>query len=108
MNDFTDEEAVDGGRLTSPHVSPTLTHIAGDSIGEPGPPDDVACRDCPVSIWYWKGSDRIYCFCSAMHRQTWGADEEPILYCDAREQEVAKLVATLIEVEKQALAGRSP
>ena len=95
MQDVTDDEEMDGGRLKSPHVSPTLAHVGGDSIGEPGPPDDIACRDCPASIWYWKGSDRIACFCSAMHEKTFGPGIDPILFCDAREQEVAKLLATL-------------
>lgn len=95
MNNLTDNDTREGGRLKSPHVSPTLEHIGGDGIGEPGPPDSVACRDCPVSIWYWRGSHRLFCFCSAMHDQTWGGDEEPIQFCDAREQEVAKLLTKL-------------
>lgn len=83
-------------RLTSPHESPTLQHLSKDSIGEPVPPDTVACRDCPAAIWYWRGVDRLICFCSAMHEKTWGADtEHPVLFCDAREQEVAKLLASL-------------
>lgn len=95
MQDVEDDNGIDGRRLKSPHVSPTLKHIDRDGIGEPGPDAVVACRDCPVSIWYWKGANRVFCFCSAMHEQTWGGGEEPILFCDAREQEVAKLIAML-------------
>lgn len=93
MEQFTDDEEFMGnGPLRSPHSSPTLAHTSGDGIGEPGPGDEVACRDCPVAIWYWKGSDRIFCFCSAMHEKTWGSGEQPIEFCDAREQEVAKML----------------
>jgi hypothetical protein len=95
MQDDVDDDALDAGRLKSPHSSPTLAHVARDSIGEPGPPEAVACRDCPVSIWFWKGSDQIVCFCSAMHEKTWGPGTQPILFCDAREQEVAKMLASL-------------
>lgn len=92
QNPEEDDEFMDGSRLRSPHASPTLEHLAGDGIGEKGPGDDVACRDCPVAVWYWKGSGRIFCFCSVMHEKTWGAGEEPVQFCDAREQEVAKLL----------------
>lgn len=92
MQDFTDDDFMENGRLKSPHSSSTLARISGDGIGEPGPGDDVACRDCPVAIWYWKGSDQIFCFCSAMHEMTWGAGRQPVQFCDAREQEVAKML----------------
>ena len=93
MQEFTDDDDfMENGRLKSPHSSPTLEHVGGDSIGEPGPGDEVACRDCPAAIWYWKGSDRIFCFCSAMHEKTWGSGEQPVEFCDAREQEVAKML----------------
>lgn len=93
MNDFTEDDAVDDDRLPSPHRSPTLTHIRKESIGEPALGREVACRDCPVSIWYWDGARQLNCFCSAMHQKTWGSGNQPVLFCDAREQEVAKLLS---------------
>ena len=97
MQESTNDDATtdNQGRLKSPHISPTLAHIRGDGIGEPGPDDAVACRTCPVAVWYWKGKERVFCYCAAMHQHTWGAGEEPILFCDAREEEVAKLLAAL-------------
>jgi len=94
MQDGSDNEASPAG-LKSPHVSLTLEHIAQDSIGEDGPDKNVACRDCPVSVWYWRDRDRLFCFCSAMHEKTWGVGQEPVLFCDAREEEVAKLLKNL-------------
>lgn len=76
----------------NPYFSPTLDHLE-HGLGEPVPGDQVACRDCPLSIWYWTGPDELFCRCSAMHRMTWGAGETPVRYCDGREQAIAKVIA---------------
>jgi hypothetical protein len=78
----------------NPYFSPTLEHL--DRLGEEVPSDAVACRDCPLSIWYATAGYDLFCRCSAMHRLTWGEGEAPIQFCDAREQAVAKLIAELV------------
>lgn len=76
----------------NPYYSPTLDHLE-HGLGERVPGDEIACRDCPSSIWYWTGPDELFCHCSAMHRMTWGAGESPVQFCDGREQAIARVIA---------------
>lgn len=76
----------------NPYFSPTLDHLER-RLGVPVPSDQVACRDCPASIWYWDEQEKLLCRCSAMHMMTWGAGEPPIRFCDGREQAVARMIA---------------
>ncbi len=93
MQDTTDNET-DDDEPANPYSSPTLSHLE-HGLGEPVPGDEVACRDCPLSIWHWTGPDQLLCRCSAMHRDTWGPGTKPVLFCDGREQAVKKLIADL-------------
>lgn len=76
---------------TAKRDSPVLLHL--EKIGEPVPDDQVACASCPAALWYWKGYDRLTCFCAMLHQTVFDgkvADQEPILFCDGREQALIK------------------
>jgi hypothetical protein len=90
----TTHDAADDDEPGNPYFSPTLIHLE-HGLGEPVPGDDIACRDCPLSIWHWTKSKELLCRCSAMHKDTWGPGATPVLFCDAREQAVRKLIADL-------------
>ncbi len=92
MQNSAHDEDTDSDVPVNPYFSPTLDHLE-HGLGEPVPSHQVACRDCPSSMWYWTEGDELFCHCSVMHRITWGAGETPIEFCDGREQAVAKLIA---------------
>jgi len=85
---------MDDENLIDPTVardSPVLLHL--EKIGEPVPDDRVACATCPAATWYWKGNDRLTCFCAVLHQNVFDggvADLEPVLFCDGREQALIK------------------
>lgn len=73
-------------------VSATLAHL--DATVAPGRPgDDVACRTCPISLWYQDADEKLTCFCTALHENSWDGLRRPIIWCDGREQALAELAA---------------
>lgn len=76
--------------LVNPHRSATLKYV--EQAGLDSPPDNVACVDCPAGIWHRSQDQRLVCFCTVLHRDTWTAKLDPILICDGRDAAIARLV----------------
>ncbi|WP_375399072.1 hypothetical protein, partial [uncultured Sphingomonas sp.] len=77
---------------TTERDSAVLLHL--EKIGEPVPGDKVACATCPAAVWYWKGNDRLTCFCPVLHQNVFDdtvENQELVEFCDGREQALAKL-----------------
>ena len=92
------------------YESPVLLHL--ERIGEPLPPEIVACTSCPIAMWYWPGIDALVCFCSALHRDTWEAawnketelPAKAIKFCDGRQQALARIADAKAQARAQAQA----
>lgn len=74
----------------SPHVSLVLKLYKDTDNTVVMPREDVACTDCPISLWY-SDSNRLICFCSALHKDVWDGSMAPIRFCDGREQAIAAI-----------------
>lgn len=83
------------------YVSETLRKIALPAADKPS--QSNACATCPGSIWFTsveakkaKNGTMLKCYCKPMGAMTWETTAKAeITACDAREQEIAKLIAEM-------------
>ena len=80
--------------IANPYESPVIKHLE-QRLNEPVPRSEVACRDCPVSMWYASKSHRLTLFCPVLHEKDFDWQKDPVLFCDGREQAIAELVAKM-------------
>ena len=75
------------------YVSETVQNLA--SADRPAP--STICETCPAAIWVMTGDrpENLRSYCKAMNAVTWKRGAEPVTACDAREQEIARLIAEL-------------
>lgn len=74
------------------YFSPTVAAL-NQETGNPYDLGTVCCR-CPVALWYVSADEKLTCFCSALHRETWSdgmKNDQQIVACDGRIQALAKL-----------------
>lgn len=90
-----DQDSAREFRLSrSPYVSPVLLLLEEEDGYQPSP--YPACATCPASTWYHT-SQTLECFCSVLHRLTWGEDVKPVMICDAREPEIKGLLQRIAD-----------